>query len=714
LVKGQRKLYANFGALFDKVKNGLQTYNCLQKQNTNKYKNKYNMSLRKFRPDIEGLRAIAVLLVVIAHANLGLKSGFIGVDIFFVISGFLITSHLFNEAIKHGTISLSQFYSRRILRIFPASMFVLVATLLASFIWLSPLQLLSYAYDALFAALSGLNYRLAITGTDYFNVVTVPSPFQHFWSLCLEEQFYFIWPLVMLILAKLFSKKSYFGHIVSGFLVAVIMASLYASYTVTQVSSTWAYFGLNTRAWQLAIGALLAINIKQFANLNSKLASFLSWVGFGGLVTGLALITEQTPYPGLWALLPTLATALVIASGVNKNAFSFESFFGHKVFQYIGKISYSWYLIHWPVFVIYLLAGKRNNLVDQLGIMAITFILSVISYYIIENPIRYNAYFKGSLKRGYALGFSLVLIAVSISGGVILLKNSSTNDKIAKASEFSPHASSTLELAKKIEEATFTKEIPTNLAVPLETASIDKPKTGCIADKAELIPVLSNSKCIFGDIRSSKTIVLIGDSHAYQWGSPISEVAKNNGYKVIEYTKSGCPMQNITHEDQFLKRDYTECYSWREEAFKQIETINPDIIITTGIVYYKSNELAFDEYIKKLKGITNRVVSIVDTPRPADDVLIPECLAKNTNDIQKCSLKLPEAMRASKKVEAQIKVAKDNNIDVVETKDMFCFKDVCPAVINDIVVYHDNSHISNTYAKYLTTLLEEKIFPKAK
>ena len=164
--------------------------------------------IRKFRPDIEVLRAIAVLAVVIAHSKLGLDSGFIGVDIFFVISGFLITRHLHDEVKTTGNVSLKSFYSRRILRILPASMCILFITLLASMIWLSPLQIINYGWDSLIASISGINYRLAASGTDYFQSTTTPSPFQHFWSLAVEEQFYLIWPLVIFIMAKIFVRKN--------------------------------------------------------------------------------------------------------------------------------------------------------------------------------------------------------------------------------------------------------------------------------------------------------------------------------------------------------------------------------------------------------------------------------------------------------------------------------------------------------------------------
>jgi peptidoglycan/LPS O-acetylase OafA/YrhL len=165
-------------------------------------------TIRKFRPDVEVLRTIAVVAVVISHSKLALGGGFVGVDIFFVISGFLITKHIHDEILSKGTFSLKSFYARRILRILPASIFVLVLTLVASFIWLSPLQMVSYAWDGLLASFSGLNYRLAVTGTDYFASTTTPSPFQHFWSLAVEEQFYLVWPLLILIFANIFLPKN--------------------------------------------------------------------------------------------------------------------------------------------------------------------------------------------------------------------------------------------------------------------------------------------------------------------------------------------------------------------------------------------------------------------------------------------------------------------------------------------------------------------------
>ena len=672
----------------------------LQKETENK-----GINNRKFRPDIEGLRAIAVISVVVAHSGIGLKGGFVGVDIFFVISGYLITRHIFLEAMKTNTISLSRFYARRILRILPASMFVLLCTLLASFVWLSPLQLLSYGWDGLLAGFSGLNYRLAINGTDYFNTATIPTPFQHYWSLCVEEQFYFVWPVLMLILTKLFGKKSYFGSIISAFLVAVIAGSLYLSYTITASSQPWAYFGLHTRAWQMAIGSLLAININQFTNLPSKLASLLSWLGFGGLMYALFTFTELLPYPSLWALIPTVATAIVIASGVNRNPFSFESIFGKGIFQFIGKISYSWYLIHWPIFVVFLLAGNRMDISNQLAIILISFLLSIVSFYVIENPIRHNQSFKSSLKNTYILGISLILIVSSVCGGLIYFKTKSLESITSQPQKQVVVDKTEAEVVQKVKEGLELKTLPSNLVVPLEKVSTDK-AGGCIyLEPEEKLDQKHN--CTKGDLNSKKTIVLLGDSHANQYSDIFDKIAKENGYKLISYMKVSCPIYDIAQFSHKLKKDYTECSNWRKEVLDKVATINPDILIHTNLAYPEFDESKYTQFLERAKSMSNKVIELMDNAIPP--IIVPDCIDKNKNDIQKCSFQKSVGYNNKNIRDKQIEIANKLGVSVVDPINWFCSDTKCPAVINNIIVYYDNSHITNSYAKYLGSVLESKL-----
>lgn len=650
---------------------------------------------RKFRPDIEGLRAIAIIAVVLSHAEIGLYSGFIGVDIFFVISGFLITSHIFNEAKKQGTISLSNFYAKRILRILPASMFAILVTLLASFIWLSPLQLLSYANDALWSALSIFNYRLAIDGTDYFNTTTVPTPFQHFWSLAVEEQFYFIWPLIMLILAKIFGKKSYFGHLISLVLVLIIGFSLYLSYTVTATSQPWAYFGLHTRAWQMAIGALLAINIHRFANL--KFAFVFSWIGFAGLVYALFSFTKNTPYPSFWAIIPTVATTIIIASGVNKNKYSFENIFGHSIFQFVGKISYSWYLIHWPLFVIFLLANNREGLSDKISIIILSFIISIVSFYTLENPIRHNLWIKSSLKNTYLVGLILVLITSAISGLVIYAKSRPAETKpvaIIPANE--------TKLYQKIEDATKLQTLPKSAETSIEKTIIDGKSKECMFDHlAE--DINSSKKCTIGS--GKLKLALVGDSHARQWLDAMREI--KNDYSLTTYLKSGCPIENIIVSNALAKRDYTECYVWRNNVLEDFKKEKFDVIVVASLEY-EIEKSKYENSIKTLQGLTKKLIVLEDTPFPNKD--IPECLIQNKADIKKCQFTYFLREKVAKSKLEKEDILTKNQIRYVKTIDLFCTNKICPTIIDDLMVYYDNSHITPNYVKYLSDILRQRLF----
>jgi peptidoglycan/LPS O-acetylase OafA/YrhL len=700
------------------------------------------MSIRKFRPDIEVLRAIAVIAVIINHAKIALPSGFIGVDIFFVISGFLITKHLHDEIQKTGTVSLKSFYARRILRIFPASMLVLLATLLGSFLFLSPLQLINYCRDALFSSLSAVNYRFAMTGTDYFQSTTTPSPFQHFWSLAVEEQYYLIWPLVLIILAKLIIRKrthshdriydshlsqsdyglqiklknllnskstiEYFGTFkftVTLLLTLVIAISLYLSYKVTMESQPWAYFGLHTRAWQLAVGAILAFNLNLLSKIPKTIASVLSWVGFAGLVYGFVVINESTLYPGLWALIPTLSTGLIVLAGTNDTKFSFEKFFDSKVSRFVGKISYSLYLIHWPVFVfIFYQLGDNVKITDQLAAIWISFLIAILSWAVIENPIRFSKKFKSSFGSTYKIGVALVLIVASTSYAVELAKNNyTTNQKTVSASSFK----SETEVFNNLGESLKIKELPDKLSKPLEQVAKE---TGSNCISIETIgSIFESPKCKLGVIESKQTIVLIGDSHANQWTNTIDSIAQKNNYKLIPYTKAGCSMTDIKHYNPLLKRDYTECYSFRNSVMSEIEKIKPDIVITTELVYKESTSEKYYEFIQKLQQSTKQVVRLKDTPRPTQN--IPECLSKNSKEIQKCSFSIKNGNNnGGELTEVQSKIANELNAKTIDTTPWFCVDDQCPAISNGIVVYNDDSHISETYAQYLKDIIAQQLF----
>src|SRR6476661_4043244 len=338
----------------------------------------------RFREDIEGLRAVAVILVVAFHAGVGfVGGGFVGVDVFFVLSGFLITGLLVDEVGRTGSISLRGFYARRVRRLLPLSTLVLVATAIASFLLVPPIDRKGIAGDLVGAALWGANWRFAAASTQYM-ADTDKSTVLHYWSLSVEEQFYVVWPLLLLLLAYTlrYSKRSApfaARHRVAVTLGAVTAGSFVASWQLTAAGSPFAYFGLHTRAWELGVGAALAGSL----------------VGLVMVVGSALLMDETTPFPGTAALAPVLGTGLLVAAGARVPDEGISKFLSHPVPRYIGRVSYAWYLWHWPVLVLVNARWGQTAAADGtsaphasgpvvLAAVVASFGLAVASHYIVE------------------------------------------------------------------------------------------------------------------------------------------------------------------------------------------------------------------------------------------------------------------------------------------------------------------------------------------
>nr|WP_221380445.1 acyltransferase [Actinoplanes polyasparticus] len=344
----------------------------------------------RFRPDIEGLRAVAVVLVVLFHAGVpGLAGGYIGVDVFFVVSGFLITSLMLREIRETGGLSLIGFYARRARRILPAAAVVLVATLLASYHWLGYLRGDEIAGDVVWSALFAGNFHFAAGGTDYLASQGAPSPVQHFWSLAVEEQFYLVWPAAIVVLLWLG-----FRWAIGWWLAAAVAASF--AYSIWQ-TGTWAYFSPVTRGWELGAGCLLALAATRLDRIPYRIATAMAGTGLALIVVAALTFDDATPFPGYAAALPVLATVLVLAGRG-------DSVLGRWPLVRLGRVSYPFYLWHWPVLVI---AGQAYGgplpATSRALLVVASLGLAVITYVCLEDPIRRSAH----LRRSYVLSLSL-------------------------------------------------------------------------------------------------------------------------------------------------------------------------------------------------------------------------------------------------------------------------------------------------------------------
>jgi peptidoglycan/LPS O-acetylase OafA/YrhL len=366
----------------------------------------------KFRPDIQALRALAVVLVVLFHADFpGIHGGFLGVDVFFVISGFVITGVLLQERARKQSTSITDFYARRIRRILPLATVVLIATVFAVYHWLSFVSGAQNANDAKWVAAFLANFHFASQGTQYFTSQLPPSAFQQYWSLAVEEQFYLIWPLMFLGLVSLLPKIGYRAKLMTA-LAVVIIASVTWSIIETGHSESWAFFSPLTRAWELALGALLAVATPMLRNRAPRIGLSLCVVGLVAILFSTWFFNSSTSWPGSAVIIPVLATGAIIAGGTLREASKTGRIVGSVPIQWTGNISYSLYLVHWPILIIASeYALKPLPLRSEIELVVLSFAVAAATFYLIEKPFR-----KANLlveHRSLTFGFGVALTGLS-------------------------------------------------------------------------------------------------------------------------------------------------------------------------------------------------------------------------------------------------------------------------------------------------------------
>ena len=600
---------------------------------------------------IQGLRAVAALLVVIYHAHL-VPGGFIGVDIFYVVSGYLITALIIREIDETGRLDLNKFYQRRIKRLLPTSMFVLSITALIGFFVLPAITRDALGRDLFAAAAYISNYLFAWWENDYQNLNATPSPFIHYWSLAVEEQFYIIWPIFILFLSR-YGKRT----ILNGVAIVTASSFLFSLY-LTQVAPIWAFYSLPTRAWELGVGALLLFIPEKF--LRNR---FFPWIGAIGLTVGTFSFNESTAFPGINAVLPVVATAILIGSIPNWPPF-FNDLSNNRPMQWLGAISYPLYLWHWPALVLPSSAlGRPLRIRETLLCVLLTIFLAHYTSKFIEQPLRHRNF---AAKKVY--GFFAITTAVFLLAGIAIASIASSVINVKG----------------------------TNYAFDLKEV-IERPAVyddGCHVNYGEP----ESGECIYGKIGSARKVVLYGDSHAAQWFPALEQLAREYGFELTSLTKSACSSVDISRANQGAYKN-SECKKWRENSIQRIQELKPDAVIVSSFQYftiprgYPSRAQWWNEgqrlLLSNLQGSSKNLIYISDTPHPLGD--IPNCLS--TRKIQECNTteKTPNLII--------------NGFKQIDPTPWLC-SDICPAIKDGYVVYRDASHISVAAALALTTLLQ--------
>ena len=692
----------------------------------------------RFRSDVEGLRAVAVLLVVLDHLEApGFHGGFFGVDVFFVISGYLITSLLAAEYAKKaeghgalGSISIADFYKRRARRILPAALTVIVAVVVAGGVLLNELRVAQIRHDALWAVFFGSNVNFIRQATDYLGQGSVEnSPFQHYWSLAVEEQFYLVWPPMFLLVTRL----TFFGGAVrwrarvATAAAAVGAGSLAWSVIATAHGPAGAYFSTFTRGWEIALGALIGIATTSATRLPRLLARTASAAGVGLFVAASAVIGATTPFPGAAALLPTAATALLIVGGLTDRGPLPNRALSLAPLRFLGRISYSVYLWHWPliVFAAALYPTLSETAQMRLLILLIALAVATLSFYLVEQPgRRIGAHVRNALparkrRRGRNLATALAGACVLVAAFVGLLsaidRDGSMLVPVAAVATQPATRSSPVVITvgrKPPRDTTYVRtvrrwqrviraglrlrELPQSLRplAPHLSAAFPPP---CIRG----LPGVPLAECVVGNPAAAHVAVLNGDSHAEMLRNAVWRAFNPKTWSIHIFARDGCGWAGSLERGPLSAET---CARLQAEALRRIRRLRPDVLLLSEhlvVAPFRSRaEIASSLAVFKRAAAKTIVIGHTPLPQPWSSCLVGV-------DITRCFASLDATYLGDRRVEQQL--AARGGATFADTSAWLCVRagaqTVCPPVIAGVPAFKDETHISAEYQLKLVRIV---------
>jgi peptidoglycan/LPS O-acetylase OafA/YrhL len=648
-----------------------------------------------YRADIEGLRAIAVLLVVAAHAKASwFSGGFVGVDVFFVLSGYLITGLILQEIQNTGHLRFLNFYARRLRRLLPALLVMLTCTSLVAIVVLAPGEQGPQAMGAATAATWLSNIHFALAKLDYFGPGAADNLFLHTWSLGVEEQFYLVWPALMVWAVVVGGEKDSRIQRLKIAMLAIATASLIACLVLTFTAPQLAFYLMPLRAWQFALGALVWLHFNASRpgilanppeNPVSRISSWIGWAGLTLIVVAGAWFDANMAYPGWRASLPTAGAAIVLAVGARARAAGVSRMLSWAPLQALGRISYSWYLWHWPV----LLLGAALTTLDGIartGLVALSLLLAAASYRWVESPIRSQT--RWTIRPGITMMIALALMLMANALCIVWFN-------------------ATWNWTHSPDQRRYAK------------AHVDAPAIyamGCDDwYHSDVVRI-----CSFGPEDAAHTAVLMGDSIGAQWFPAVAKIYGRKGWRLLVLTKSSCPMVDEPFFYSRIGRDYAECTVWRKHALQRIAVLHPDIVILGSVQNSPFDQSQWIEgTVRVLQAIdkaTGHIYLLRGTPHLGFDG--PNCLASQRW--------LPWLHPERKQCRASISSQRDDDVyrwltqarrrfDNVTTVDMnavICPAGECEAERSGTIVFRDSQHLTASFVASLSGELERRLITR--
>jgi peptidoglycan/LPS O-acetylase OafA/YrhL len=614
-----------------------------------------------------------------------LRGGLAGVDIFFVISGFLITGIILREYQAKGGIDFAGFWARRARRILPAATLVLLFTALLTPFFVSPLLIKQVGRDILAAGYFGLNWRAANRAVDYSAPGDDASPVLHYWSLAVEEQFYLAWPLILGLIFFAARKLNVNAmRLMLGLALPLAVASLVYCIMLTSSNQPLAFFGTFTRVWQLLTGGVLAAIVLQKHTASPALASFLGPLGLLVLLGSFFAIDPERAFPGWIASFPVLGAAALIYAGTAIGTENWGTrFVSIRPLTYMGKVSYVWYLWHWPVLFFGGIAYPDHGLLLSGFLVALSFALAVETHYAFENPVRFNPRLTAS--RLLSLVMGVVLVLGSVGAGFAL-------NRYARAQ---------------------TVELSDGGSLLIEDVLSDRSpayRSDCHVSQLET----AHERCQFGKENVKPEIVLFGDSHAAHFFNALEAAAISRNQSFLMRSKSGCPSLLGPLWNNKFKRQYIECDKWRAGVLATIAEEKPRLVILSNAVLHGMMEegangpaeetarqelyrTALTRMMTELLKYAGHVVLIEDTPRLPVEPLV--CLHDNPRNEKQCAWPMASVTTGDTYIPDLSQFG--SRVSIVDLNPLICPQSACQAVMGDKAIFYDQSHITASFSEML-------------